>query len=710
MKIDGGGFGFKTPGEVAGPNPPAQAFVTQGVPELGAQGLKIAGELAQSEQQDAQIQYSETHRQRVEAEAEAKLVAKEAKRAEAMTIHAKAQNALADAHDQLANGVRDGTVGVDAAPKLWQEISTKIVDDHLKAVDKSNVELVRAGLAGNVGAFGRSINEGIVVKNRHEIGAKLNDYLEEMQRLAITDLGTAKAQGVTAIASQAPLAGYNAEQVSKMRHAFIENATFNVVNDQLIKAKNDRGALDQFVKRLPEMQDLDSGKRNVLLNQAQSQLMHLDNKAAAAESRRLNTLARVGNQLEQRIAMGVPMNPKDLDAYQTAAKGTPFEEVASGLVDEQRQVTELLKKTPAEQAAYVSVLEQKLVTTGEGNPRIVKRLQQTVGNTIKMLDQNPLQYAMDRGGAQIEPLDPAKPDSWQENLQHRAAVLDSQARSVGGSRGALFPQEAAQLAHVMATGTPEQKKAYLEPLRRGLGNDQVFRATVQQFAKDSPVTALAASISAKEQPLTVGTVFKESYQPGDTSALMLRGEHLLNPPKSTKQQDGKSKGFPMPQGDGDKAMRMRFADTVGEVFADNEPAYDAQLQGARAVYAALGEQKGDFSGEFDSRRWAESINRSMPVGKFNGRSVMMPWGMAEDRFKDQVRAELPAALKAAGLPVEMANATGRYTLQNETGATYFVRQGTEYLTGPRGRVIVRVPEQPSTWKSPAERAALKVPN
>jgi hypothetical protein len=83
------------------------------------------------------------------------------------------------------NGITDGSV-VDDAPKLWQDASAKIVDEHLKTVDKSNVELVRAGLEGNIGTFGRSIESGDHGAQPQDIGAKLYDYLEQMQRFGVS--------------------------------------------------------------------------------------------------------------------------------------------------------------------------------------------------------------------------------------------------------------------------------------------------------------------------------------------------------------------------------------------------------------------------------------------------------------------------------------------------------------------------------------------
>src|SRR5258706_3046720 len=162
MKIPEQSFGFKTADVAPAPSVGPASFVQQGVPELAAAGLKIGGEVAQSEAQGAQFDYAEQRAKRVEAET----VAREAKRAQAMTVHAQAQNDLAGAHDQIRQSIQDGSVSVDDAPKMWADASAKIVDQHLQTVDRANVELVRAGLVGNVGTFGRSLNEAVVSKNR----------------------------------------------------------------------------------------------------------------------------------------------------------------------------------------------------------------------------------------------------------------------------------------------------------------------------------------------------------------------------------------------------------------------------------------------------------------------------------------------------------------------------------------------------------------
>lgn len=711
MKVTDTRFGLQIADVVPHGEAPPGAFITPGIQEFAAGGMKIAKELAQGDVQDQQFAYTEQHRKMLEAQHEAKTVALEAKRAEAMTIHGEAQVALAGEHDRIKQGLQDGTIKTEDAPKLWTEASARIVDDHLSRVDKSNVNLVRAGLVGNVGNFGREVNNAVVMQNRSQIRASLADYLETMQRFGSDNPEEAKKQSVTAIEAQGPLAGLRPDEVQRMRQGQVELITFNNASSKINAAMNNRPALEQFIKDLPAAVDLDPGKKNALEAKALTMITQLDNRAVAAENRRMSQLQVMGGRLETRIVMGVPIAAQDMLKYQTAAKGTIFEDFANGLAEEQKTVAELLRKTPAEQAAYVGDLEQKLLTTGEGDPKLVNRLKATVAGTIKLLNENPLQYANDRGGANVQPLDLKNIDSWEANLSHRSEVLVAQRHQVGGSQGALFPQEAAFFASVMQSETPVTKQKYLEGLRRALGNDEVFRATVQQFAKDSPVTALAATIATKEAPIVAGSLWnKEAWKPGDTSMRLLEGEHLLNPTKGDKAQDGKGRGFPMPKGADEKTMDQRFADTVGEVFAGAPDAYRTQLQAARAYYASLMSERGNFSGELDSRAWQQAISATLPVGKFNGRAVSMPWGMDEATFKNRVSNAFPQALKDAGLPPEMAQASGRYTLLNEKGNTYFVRQGTDYLTGSRGRVVISIPDLPSSYLSQAERAKRAVPD
>ena len=677
MKIDASGFGFRVPQDGGRVDVPAQAFVQQGLTDLGAAGQKIAAEVSQSEQQDAQIAAAEEHRKRLEAEAETKQLAREAKRAEAMTVSARAQNSLADEHDRIYNGVRDGTIGVDAAPKLWQESSAKIVDEHLKTVDRANEELVRSSLVRDVGRFGRNINAGVTARNREQIGASLNDTLEELQRLAVTDLATAKKQGVMAIESQGPLAGYNAEQVSKMRHAFIEGATFNTVNTMLIKAKDNRAALDRFVKALPEMPDLDPTKRNVLLNQATSQIQHLENKAIAAENRRVAKLGIEGRKIETAIASGINVEPATLVNFEQAAKGTPYEEYATGLIEEQRAVSTILAKPPIEQVNFLNE-QHRLMLDGKVKPSVYARLERTVKGTVKMLGDAPLQYAAVRGGAQIEPLDVMKPESWTANLAHRTEVLTGQNLQTKGASGmaGLLPQEAQALTGYLKTAQPKDQARMFGQLWQGFGSSAVYRATMQQIAKDDPVLAKSGIMAARGF---------ENDQHRPVAEMMLAGERILRQDKKEDGEPGKGKIWPMPKGE---EMEREFSAFAKGAYLD-EKVRNVDFQGARALYAKMAVDAGDDSGVLNAKRWKSAMELSTGgVEKWQGRAIVMPYRMNYGDFKDGLRARIDAAVDSGAVDKTTAGRLYGLPLENAGDGKYVFRAGDSLVVDANGRPVV----------------------
>lgn len=703
MKINVGDFGMATPGEVAGPNVPAQAFVTQGVPELGSAGLKIGHEMAQAAEQDAQLAYSEQHQKRLQAEHEMKVVAAEAKRSEMMKIEGQAHVALAAAHTDIVNGIQTGAISTDAAPKLWQEQSQKIVADHVKTADKVNAELLRNSLIGPAGRFGEQVRQAVFKQNLHAIGANLNDYLEEMDQLSLTDLATAKKQGVMAIRSQGPLAGYNPEAVSKMEHATIERFTFNAMQNTLIGIENNRDALDRYVKALPTVPDLDSAKRNNLYSLATHSITRLENKAISAENRRLAKLQTLGGKLETQIASGAAIAATDLDTYQRAAKGTVFEEFANGLADEQQQVAEILKKPLIEQADFVGKMEQNYLASGEGNRKVIDRLKQTVEKGFKLYKNNSMQYASQRAGAQVEPLDITQPASWASNLGNRADVWAGLQRQTGiAPGGPLFPQEAQALAKLLRESNLSTKTSILEQFRNGLG-DKPYRAAMQQIAPDDPVTA-AAGIAAGQ---------------GDRirAANILRGQELLRP---NRKEDGQPAGGKVLQMPKDDDLVKDFALKSKNAFAGNAEAGSLYFQTARAIYARMSDDEGDGTGVLNSGRWTKAIDEA--TGGFanhNSRNLLLPHGMPYGDFKDSLQRRVDQIVVSKQLDESWTRSRlMALPLENTADAAYAFRSGDGKVVDKQGREVVIdftqsapfIPSGTEPYKKPVTRRTRSTPN
>ena len=118
MKISTGDFGYRVP-KLASPQVGRDAFATgDGLREVaagvGAVGA-VEGQITVANEHDKAVLMD---RQAREAQAEAKQLAREAKRAEAMTLHATAQNDLAAESERIRIGISDGTIHKDEAPKL----------------------------------------------------------------------------------------------------------------------------------------------------------------------------------------------------------------------------------------------------------------------------------------------------------------------------------------------------------------------------------------------------------------------------------------------------------------------------------------------------------------------------------------------------------------------------------------------------------------
>jgi hypothetical protein len=414
-----------------------------------------------------------------------------------------------------------------------------------------------------------------------------------------------------------------------------------------------------------------------------------------AERRRLSKLNTMATRLSWYVENGRDIPPTEFDAFNKASKGTPMEGFASQIAAEQKATAEFSRLTPQQMTAKVNELAASYgKTPTKEQITHLGKMQNFVQTSIKAMHSAPLEYAAQREGAVVEPLDFSKPDTWASNLQNRAEILKEQSKRTGAAPKGLMQQEAAMLSKFLAEGSDAAKTETLKMLRKGFGDDKVFRATMQQIAADSPVTALAGMVATRERPMKISGFFSdETFTPGSTAGLMLAGERILNPGKDAKGQDGKPT-FPMPK---DADIRLKFNSMAGDAFAGNQEAYQIAYQAARATYAGLVAQKGDYSGALNDGILKEAIQRSTGgVADINGARVVKPWGMDDSTFKNVVKAEFAKQTTAAGIP-QMKDQWPRLQLQNTKGG-YLVKSGTGYMLGKDGNpILLRVndPNDPS---------------
>lgn len=675
MRIPVGEFGNRMPERAPSPQVGPDSF-GGGVPQAIGELAQGAGDVARSAAQTNIANEREKAIVLHEQAQEAKVLDREAKRVEAMKTHALAQNELAAESDRIRLGIADGTIHKDEAAKLWSDVSTKIVDGHISKVDRANSELVRAGLLGEIGTHGRQIQTAVIQRNRQDIGAGLQGYLEQQERFATTDLRTAIKQAHMAIDSLGPQAGLNPEQITKAKQEFTERSTFIVADAWLTKNRNNGAGLQKFLSGLSSNQDLDPARRNALEGKAMNMLTRLENLAIAAENRRIalagTTLQRLGSAIEA----GMPIDAKTITDAVQMAKGTPYQAQAEGLIRDQRYMADLLKMTPQQQVSTVRDIREQYSKSG-ASPEdwaSLGRIERAVQKTVEQIRTQPLAYAVNRAGAEVQPLDLMKPDSWGENLRNRTTVLLGQHRQLGGqsSLAGLMPEELGALKSVLKSATPAQQADVFAKLRQGFGDASVFRATMAQLAPDDPVTAKAGVFAALDRNSQAGK---------SVATEILQGQLVLRPDAKEDGKPGKGGAWPMPK---DDDMAREWANYTGTAYAGRGNLRSADYQAARAIYAARAAAEGDQSGELNGRRWKAAMALvTGGIAQHNGAEVLMPYGMTYGDFKDGVAAR--AATFKLDPSVGRIDALPLVPIED---GKYAVRVGDSLLLDDTGREVV----------------------
>lgn len=640
---------------------------------------------------------------------------KEANRVAALTAQATAKNRLADLQDELVTGLNDGTLQKTELQQAHSERAGKVLEESIKGVAPEHQALVRAQLEDDLGRFSRDIRRVVADRNRQDIGAGIVGYLEEQQRWA----GRGEAQRQEAmqnveafLQSAGPQAGMKPQDIAKQAQAFKEGVTFNWLDSAISKNATSGKGLSQIQQDIAadKFPELDPAKRTFLENKIMARQQHLAQQAEIADRRRMTQLERGEKRLSWYVENGMDIPPQELAAFDKASKGTPFDGATQMILAEQKSVAELARLSPNDMVAKFNELKTSYGATPSKEQAIhLAKVGKYVDNSIKLLRESPLTYATQREGAVVTPLDLSKPQEWQSNLSARTGILLEQSKRNGTEPKGLFPQEAAQVSAFLQTASDKDAAQMLATLRKGFGDDKVFRATMQQIAKDSPVTSLAGTIATREAPMRTGGFLGmggDAFTPQSTASLMLSGERLLNKTAGDKAQDGKSKGFPMPK---DDEMRRIFNTSTQGAFGDNYDAYDIQFQAARAIYAGL--TKGEPAPDLNSAKWKEAIQRSTGgITNLNGNgNVIKPWGMDDGQFKDLAHRGFVEAVRSAGLPADVSAQWSRFALENTKGG-YLVKSGTGYLTDRAGNpVIVRINEPQQTRDAAGRRLVDLIP-
>lgn len=420
-----------------------------------------------------------------------------------------------------------------------------------------------------------------------------------------------------------------------------------------------------------------------LLHSAQTEINKVQTEFQNAfKSRETDHMAAFGNgeQVQKPLTLGEYQQAygptEGSQRYQQYVKaqqlGYDINSVRTMGVDQQRELLNRNQAVPGS-PGYALAMERKRI------------LQTAIDNVNKARADDPIAYQMSVvKQSNIKPIDWNKSADVGAELSNRVGVAYTNNKQYGSPLTLLTKQEASNLAAGMNNMSAQEKMKYLGVIRNSVKDQAAYRSILQQIAPDSVVTAMAGIITTKEGTVTVSRTFGSDYvyQPTQVAQFMLEGEGIINPSKGVSSQDGKGGKFPMPK---DSDFLMEFNNQVGNAFAGNPNAASSAMQGVKAYYIGKAAREGDLSDVVNTKRLQEAINAvTGGITNINGSSVIRPWGMPEDKFKDKAKLTFDTVISNKKMTASYAGVE----LQNYGDGTYLVRSGTEFLRGPDGLPIV----------------------
>ena len=452
---------------------------------------------------------------------------------------------------------------------------------------------------------------------------------------------------------------------------------------------------DPFVaqKRLKEYQGSMSADDLVRVGgMIENKVDRLQQKAEMAQLRAEAKAERTLGKIDAQISSGVPATPEMWSAWASSVRGTPAQAEFNQRVGQEVETQKVLRLPIDQQVSFINEktaeLQQKGGTVADAAN--LNRLARAVDSSAKMMNNAPLDYFQQRLGGDVQPLDLGSDDA-PAILGDRLAAIQGMQQKFGPTVAMkpLLPQEVKQISAQLEVMSPDDQSSLFARLHAGLGDDKAYAGAMQQIAPDSPIRALTGLIAGKQRSMTLEkNRFSADVEAtsGDVAKTMMVGESILNRSKTQKTEDGSPRSFPLPK---QADFQLAFSKAMGDVFAGQPQSYELAMQATKAYYTGAAAQRGDISGEVNSRQMKNAIKASVgEVVDFNGSSTLAPWGMAGDKFEQVARDQLVNTMKAQGMSDQDQALASAFSLRQYKDGVYYVMQGQQFKYGADGKPLM----------------------
>lgn len=285
--------------------------------------------------------------------------------------------------------------------------------------------------------------------------------------------------------------------------------------------------------------------------------------------------------------------------------------------------------------------------------RAFESLKAAAKDTIEARNKDPIEWATNASVGGIQPIDASTPGTLAASLASRSAQSRALSDTYSMPYRILSKSEGASLAKAIDAQSASSKAQALGAMSKAMAPAD-FAQIADVIRPDSPTVSYAARImaSGKAAVISPGGVFSSPTQmdAATISQTMLEGEGLIHPNKADKEENGASK-FPIPGDNGANGLGTAWSSVVGDAFRGDGDGEIQARSAYRAMYAGLAAKKGINDGVLHEDI-AEEAARAVVgnVGTWNSKSLIPPYGMDFNAFRDQtdkawqaVRDNVPGA-------------------------------------------------------------------
>lgn len=587
-----------------------------------------------------------------------------------VTAHSNIQNGLADSLDQITSDVTAGKIDNLAAMAAWKDVSSKVIEDNLKAVPEALRPVVNADVIRFAGQLNNKLTDTFRANDQKQIGAGILGYQDQQERLARTDIDLATKQYEQYIDQFGGDAGMDPKAQAKAKQDFREKTRYTQAYGLISSTRDSIGGLEGLRKRLAtdEFLDVDPQKRAALDNTINTRITTLGQRAeaqaAAADRKRAAAFTSFNTFMES----GRVPTPEYAVQTATMFKGTAYEGAVQAMLKDGSETAGFASASVQKQQ-QILLSESSKLNAGGSDPTLNKRFQklQSIHDaTMAAIKEDPLTASVDRNvNSTLAPI-ALDLKTLPQQLQIRQDAADRASAWTGKPVAPLTKGEADQLATMLESLGPREKAAALKGVSDVVGGKSMQALAVLMGDKHA---YLATAVGLAGSYTTQGRYVAEIYLDGKN--VLKEGRAKMDAAKET----------------GTKAQIYTALDGV-------YPTQKAKDQAADVIFSVYASKKATGDDNLN-----EAIKLATGgVTKYNGANVALPWGKSESDLRDAVKAVTPDTLRSQGetfrvggaslTPEQLAKQLPNLPLQTVGNGVYAVRVGGIPVMRENGRPLV----------------------